>query len=170
MMTKNQSTDNSIDKKGSSKSKVYRGLRFICILLGFVGIYSLYGFAIDPLPPKFRIYVNAKGIVLTRPAMGYCPTCIRVANIFYKTPGCYITCHTTNPDKAVYAVSPNVFVTGMIRVEGNYEGKICRPRDYEKATLRNEPIFQELCSKTYSCIGNSCWAEGDTGDLFGLKP
>jgi hypothetical protein len=32
-----------------------------------------------------------------------------------------------------------------------------------------EKSLTELCSKSFKCIGNSCWAGGTTGQWFGLK-
>ncbi len=133
------------------------------------GGYAVHAFARDPLPCRLRIYVNQKGDVLVVPSKGYRAKLIPVANISLKNPGCYISCHSTNPDKGVYTVSPEIYVIGLIRVQGQYEGQFCRPKDYEKTEIRDEVIFKELCSKTYQCIGNSCWAGGNTGVLFGLK-
>lgn len=131
--------------------------------------YLVYAYAIDPLPCMLKIYVNQEGDITVIPTAGYRPKRLRVANISIKNPGCYISCHSTNPDKGVYAVSENIYVIGLIRVQGQYEHQFCRPKDYEKVQIRDEVIFKELCSKTYQCIGNSCWAGGDTGILFGLR-
>lgn len=135
----------------------------------FSSAYTIYAFARDPLPTKLKIYVNEAGLVLTTTQEGYVPKVLPVANIFIGTPGCYIRCHSTNPDKSIFKISPNIHVIGLIRIEGQYEGSNCRPRDYEKAEIKDEVIFRELCSKAYQCIGNSCWAGPDTGGLFGLK-
>lgn len=131
--------------------------------------YVVYAYAIDPLPCMLRIYVSKEGYVSIIPTAGYQARRIRVANISLKNPGCYISCHSTNPDKGVYRVSPNIYVIGLIRIQGQYEGPFCRPKDYEKVQIRDEVIFKEICSKTFQCIGNSCWAGGNTGNLFGLK-
>lgn len=131
--------------------------------------YTVYAYAIDPLPCMLRIYVNQEGDVTVIPKGGYWPRRIRIANISLKNPGCYISCHSTNPDKGVYRVSPKIYVIGFIRIQGQYEGQFCRPKDYEKAHIRDEVVFKEICSKTFQCIGNSCWAGGNTGELFGLK-
>lgn len=131
--------------------------------------YLVHAYARDPLPERLWIYVNKNGKIKLIPASACGAKVLPVANISLKHPGCYISCHSTNPDKAVYAVSPIIYVIGLIRIEGQYEGQICRPRDYETAEIRDEEVFQELCSKTYQCIGNSCWAGGKTGELFGLK-
>jgi hypothetical protein len=133
------------------------------------GCYVVYAYAIDPLPCMMRIYVNKEGEVTSIPKAGYIPRRIKVANIAIKHPGCYISCHSTNPDKAVYQVAPRIYVIGFIRIRGQYEGPFCRPKDYEKAQIRDEVIFKEICSKTFECIGNSCWAGPNTGELFGLK-
>lgn len=128
-----------------------------------------YAFATDPLPKQFKIYVNKTGTVITTPSEGYSGKIIPTVNLFIKTPGCYLNCYSTNPDKGIYTASKDIYVIGLIRVEGVYNGPFCSPRDYEAVDIKDEPIFESLCSKAYQCIGNSCWAGSYTGSLFGLK-
>lgn len=125
-------------------------------------------FEVDPLPPCFKVYVDEKGIPFQHFETGYEERLIPVVNLFTRTPGCYVACYSHNPDKAVYSVANNIYLIGHIRVRGNYEGKMCVPENYENSDIRGEKAFKELCSRSFSCIGNSCWAGGATGVWFGL--
>lgn len=126
-------------------------------------------FAVDYLPPCLTIFANDEGIVSLQPVEGLTERYVPVVNIFYKTPGCYIACYSRNPDKGVYPVTPGIFLVGHIRVKGSYQGVMCVPEDYESQDIRGETPFKEICSKSFSCIGNSCWAGPHTGQLFGLE-
>lgn len=145
--------------------------RFKTIVAVFLlsSAYLVYGFMKDPLPNSFRIYVNEQGEVLLETNEGYVPKDLPVHNLSMDTPGCYLSCHSTNPDKGLYKSSDSIYVIGLIRVEGQYDGPFCRPSHYEKVNIKDEGVFKELCSKAYQCVGNSCWAGPTTGDLFGLK-
>jgi hypothetical protein len=131
--------------------------------------YLAFAFAIDPLPQRFKIYVDEIGTVATAPAEGYSAKILPVINLFNRAPGCYLTCHSTNEERGIYAVSKNSHVVGLIRVEGEYDGPYCRPRDFERSDIKDERLFESLCSRAYRCVGNSCWAGSYTGMVFDLK-
>lgn len=126
-------------------------------------------FATDPLPPCFKIYANETGVAALHPTPGLEERVIPNVNIFLRNPGCYIACYSKNPDKSVFPVTSNIYLVGQIRVRGSYVGRMCVPENYETVDIRGERAFKELCSKSFSCIGNSCWAGGDTGKWFGLQ-
>lgn len=125
-------------------------------------------YAVDPLPPCFKVYSNEHGFAVPHPSPDFVEKHIPTVNLFDHTPGCYVACYSKNPDKAVYSVTPTIYLIGQIRVRGNYVGRQCVPEYYENADIRAEKFFKELCSKSFSCPGNSCWAGGDTGIWFGL--
>lgn len=126
-------------------------------------------FTIDPLPSCFRVYVNDKDMPFLHFAEGFEERCIPVLNDFLRAPGCYVACYSHNPDKSVFSVAENIYMIGYIRVRGSYIGKTCVPENYENTDIKGERHFKELCSKSFSCIGNSCWADGTTGFWFGLQ-
>lgn len=141
---------------------------FVMICIG--GISSIVqGYAADPLPRYFRIYIDGKGNASSLPMPGYQVRLLPSVNLIIEKPGCYVACYSTNPDKGVYAIQKDIYVVGQIRVRGQYEGKNCVPEDYEGMDIGPETHFKELCSKTFNCIGDSCWANGNTGEWFGLK-
>jgi len=135
----------------------------------WVGVEHTHGFSTDPLPRRYWIYVSKEGALSTLPLEGFELQILPVSNLFTSKPGCYLTCNSTNPDKKIYSISTNNHVVGMIRVKGEYEGEVCKPKDYEKAEIKDEPFFKSLCSRAYQCPGNSCWAFPYTGALFGLR-
>lgn len=125
-------------------------------------------FATDPLPPCFKVYSNGQGAAFPHPVPDTVEKHIPTVNIFNHTPGCYVACYSHNPDKAVYSVTPTIYLVGQLRVRGSYVGRQCVPENYESADIRSEKVFKDLCSRAFSCPGNSCWAGGDTGGWFGL--
>lgn len=126
-------------------------------------------FAVDYLPPCFTIYANDEGRAALHPAEGLEERDIPVVNLFDRTPGCYIACYSRNPDKGVFPVADGIYMIGQIRVRGSYNSTLCVPEDYETKDIRGEKTFKEICSKSFSCIGNSCWAGPNTGAWFGLE-
>lgn len=126
-------------------------------------------FATDPLPPCFKVYANDQGSAVLQPTPGFDERTMPVVNIFTRAPGCYVACYSNNPDKSVYALTRSIYMVGQIRVRGSYVGKMCVPENFETADIRGEKAFKELCSKSFSCAGNSCWAGPDTGAWFGLQ-
>ncbi len=126
-------------------------------------------YAIDPLPPCMQVFVNAAGYMRIDAAPDFEEKTLPNINFFKGTPGCYIACHSTNPDKAVFPIDKDVYVIGQIRIQGRYIGPECLPLGYETAIIKNEAVFTELCSKSFQCVGHSCWAGSNTGELFGIE-
>lgn len=127
---------------------------------------AFYG---EYLPRKLRVYRNEQGMVQLKPGPDFAVKIIPNVNLFIEAPGCYIACYSTNPDKGVYPVSSQTYLVGQIRVKGSYQGPVCYPVNTTQPIFSNEPRLTELCSKTFKCIGNSCWAGGTTGQWFGLE-
>lgn len=126
-------------------------------------------FAVDPLPACMQVFVNAQGYMRIDAAPEFEERTLPNINFFKGTPGCYIACHSGNPDKASFSTPNNAYVIGQIRIQGRYQGSQCIPLNFETQNISNEPTFTELCSKSFQCVGFSCWAGGKTGELFGLE-
>lgn len=140
----------------------------LSLLLAFYGCFS-YAFHVEYLPRKFKVYRSPEGVVQQKPEAGFVLKVIPNINLFRNAPGCYLACYSTDPNKGVYPVSSDAYLVGQIRVEGQYQGKVCYPKDIAQPIFSAEKSLTELCSKSFKCIGNSCWAGGTTGQWFGLK-
>jgi hypothetical protein len=140
----------------------------LSLLLALYGCLS-YAFNVEYLPRKFKVYRNEEGIVQQKPEAGFIAKIIPNINLFRNAPGCYLACYSTDVHKGVYPVSSDAYLVGQIRVEGQYQGKVCYPKDITQPFFSDEKSLTELCSKSFKCIGNSCWAGGTTGQWFGLK-
>ncbi len=87
---------------------------------------------------------------------------------FGGTPGCYIACYSRRAEGSAYAVGGEIYVHGLVRVPGRYEGRICRPSGHETADISvpTSPFGAQCAAGIPSCRGG-CWAGGDTGGFFG---
>ncbi len=141
----------------------------LIIMIFFAYSYMADAKCLDPLPKNFKIYVNKQGSVFTKPGEGLEEKVLPTFNLFLYNPGCYVLCNTKNADRGIYSVSADTYAIGQIRVQGEYDGSVCVPYDYDKSDLENSEYFKALCSDTYKCIGDSCWADGNTGKWFGLS-
>ena len=71
----------------------------------------------------------------------------------------------------VYAVGPDIYVMGQIRVKGQYSNRICQPAGFINTDISTVASFKQLCAeKIATCVDNSCWVGGDTGGWFGIQP
>lgn len=122
----------------------------------------------DPLPCRFKVYLNKEGVVINYPSEGYTRKILPTVNLYLFNPGCYVMCYTNSQDRGIYSVAQDTYTIGQIRVKGEYSGRVCVPFEYNKPDLETSETFKDLCSKTFKCIGSSCWAGGDTGAWFGI--
>ncbi len=135
----------------------------------FIKLLTGDKYEVDLLPPCFKVYVNKTNVVKLQPEPDFEIREVPIFNLFLRTPGCYIACLSHNPDKQVYALAEGIYMVGSIRVKGSYESGYCVPDGYESRDIRGDSTITDLCSKSFSCIGNSCWGFGQTGGWFGVK-
>lgn len=122
------------------------------------------------LPEEFKVYVK-DNVVINWPAEGYEERTLPVYNLYTDTPGCYIAAYSHNENEGVYSVGGDIYVMGMVRVEGTYEGRVCQPASYENEDISSVEYFKEMFSEYISgCEGNTCWAGGDTSGFIGIQP
>jgi len=89
-----------------------------------------------------------------------------VAHVFQDEPACYIACYSHNP-QAVYPVTPSIYVNGLIKLQGKYEGRICHPQGHEYEDISAMQVYKSMCNKHIkTCTNGACWAGGDTGGFF----
>jgi len=121
-------------------------------------------------PTQFKVYTNDAGQALNHPFPGFVEKILPTFNGYLESPGCYIACYSHSSNLGIYPVASNIFVVGQIRIAGKYRGAICYPTGHERSDISADPEFKKLCSQKFHCENNSCWAGGETGDWFGLKP
>lgn len=117
------------------------------------------------LPDEVDIYVDEDGGFGTKPDPDAELVKMPAVNDYTKMDGCYIACYSKNKKRGLYTVGDDIFVMGMVRVQGFYEtgSSVCRPKDYEDADISAEKSFKDLCDDMLDyCSKRSCWAGGDT--------
>lgn len=120
------------------------------------------------LPDKFPVYIK-DDVVLNFPERGFTKKFVPTKNLYKEMPGCYIACYSL--DEGVYLINSTVYLHGMIRVAGEYEGYQCRPTGSKDQDLSKLEKLKKLCrSELESCQTKSgCWAGGDTEGWFNLQ-
>ncbi len=120
------------------------------------------------LPEDFKVYAGNNGVV-NHPVQGLTEKTLTTRNLFQRTPGCYIACYARDSEKGIYSVGDGIFVMGQIRVKGRYDGRICKPDQFETKDISAEQKFKDLCNKHIPVCVKNCWAGGDTGGWFGIQ-
>ena len=125
----------------------------------------------DQLPEQFVVYVS-DGVVINQPQIGFEPRILPTVNHTYQPlDGCYIACYSNSPEQAAYAITEDIFVMGQLRVQGSYEGRICRPLGIDPdVDLAGVETIKAACNENIpACAGDLCWGGGDTGGWYGLQ-
>ena len=121
------------------------------------------------LSNPYTIYVSDK-MAVNHPVTGYTKKLLPVDNFYRYVPGCYIACYSHNPQNSVYGIGQNIYVKGLVRVNGLYIGRNCQPQGYFFKDISSISYFSNLCQKRITaCKNDSCWAGGDTGGWFGIR-
>ncbi len=124
----------------------------------------------EQLPEDFFVYY-ADGIVLNQPQLGFERRLLPTVNHYYTAmDGCYLACYSRSPEQAAYPVSSGIYVMGQVRVQGSYEGRLCRPKGLPlDANIAADQQFKDACNQNIDgCAGGLCWAGSDTGGWYGL--
>ena len=78
--------------------------------------------------------------------------------------GGYVAVYTHDREHAVYSVGDDIFVAGLIRVQGHYEGRIFYPTGYgEGDDITHDAAILALCDKYFPKLKGKDWVGGDTG-------
>ena len=117
----------------------------LSLLLALYACLS-HAFNVEYLPRRFKVYRNEAGVVQQKPEAGFVAKIIPNINLFRNAPGCYLACYSSDPNKGVYPVSSDAYLVGQIRVEGEYRGKVCYPKDID------QPIFSTEKSLIFDFI------------------
>ena len=126
------------------------------------------------LPNKYPVFTH-ENTVINHPYPGFERKILPVNNDYTGNPGCYLACYSHNP-QAVYSVTSTIFVEGMVRVEGSYNGTNCEPSSFKGIDISASQKYKDLCNAklpscrtTQNATGEGCWAGGDTGEFVGAR-
>ena len=120
------------------------------------------------LPDNFAIYTDGT-TVINHSLPGFTEALLPTINLYKGTPGCYIACYSHQKENAIYSMGDNIYVLGQVRIAGKYSGRICEPTNFAGKDISGDATFKTICTeKIQSCVGNHCWAGGDTGGWFGI--
>ena len=72
------------------------------------------------------------------------------------------------PGAVHYGVGNNVFVVGLLRLQGRYVDGVFVPLDYEGKDISDAPALKALCDRLFP-ESAPCWPGGDTGFWFGMR-
>lgn len=145
--------------------------KLLCVLtlISFITISFCTSLsALEPnkllLPNPFPVYTHGT-VVVNHSYPGFKRKALPINNDFKKNPGCYMACYSHDQKNAIYAVSNDIFVLGMVRIPGQYSYRICMP---DASQSKNFPL-PDLCNKYFKSCGNNCWVGGETGGFFGVQ-
>lgn len=140
-------------------------------LIVIVYVFLLAGCACQGI--KDPVIRQANGTKLSNPYPVYmngAKKLLPVDNFYRYSPGCYIACYSHDAQNSVYGVGQNIYVKGLVRVNGLYIGRNCQPQGYFFKDISTIDYFSNLCQKRITtCKNDNCWAGGDTGGWFGIR-
>ena len=83
--------------------------------------------------------------------------------------GGYVAVYTHDQEHSVYSVGDDIYVAGLVRVQGHYIGRIFYPTGYGPGDdITHDAAILQLCDKYFPELNGGEWIGGDTGG-FGLK-
>ena len=124
---------------------------------------------IAELPEKFAVYYNGN-LVINQPSAGFEKRILPTVNYTYNDiDGCYVACYSTNETNAVYETSAGIYVHGMMRLQGYYEGTTCRLTMELADRLDRDPAIKALCVNNIDSCQDGCWGGGNTGGFIGIQ-
>jgi hypothetical protein len=78
--------------------------------------------------------------------------------------GGYVAVYTHDRDHAVYSVSEDIYVAGLVRVPGRYVDRIFYPTGYGPGDdITHDAAILELCDRYFPELRGKEWIGGDTG-------
>ena len=81
--------------------------------------------------------------------------------------GVYVAVYSHNKLKSIYSVGGDIYVMGLIRMKGTWNGSIAEPDGWQGKDISASPELKKLAIKYFPACGNDGWLGGDTGGFFG---
>ncbi len=125
---------------------------------------------LNMLPENFKVYVGENESVVNWPMSGYEERILPTINKYTGSDGGYIACYSRNKEGSIYSVGDGIYVMGQIRLQGQYIERIFHPQGYENQDISSAQELKDLCNQTFPACKGGCWAGGDSGGWFGLRP
>lgn len=119
----------------------------------------------NELPTELNVYVSTNN-VSNQFFGGSTKKVLPIANNYKDTDGVYIAVYTKKADKAVYSVGNGIYVAGLIRVKGKWNGNIAVPEGWDGYDISASKDFSKFAAYYYPFVADSCWVGGDTGSLI----
>lgn len=78
--------------------------------------------------------------------------------------GGFVAVYTHDKEQAVYSVGDDIYVAGLVRVQGHYVGRIFYPTGYGPGDdITHDAAILKLCDKYFPQLKGRDWIGGDTG-------
>lgn len=114
------------------------------------------------------IYVWTKGYTVVNQAYdGMTKKKLPIANHYKGSDGVYVAVYSRNKEGSIYSVSREFHVMGMIRVKGEYIGRIAHPAGWKNKDISAAQKFKDLANKYFFACKGGGWVGGDTGGFLG---
>jgi hypothetical protein len=68
---------------------------------------------------------------------------------------------------SIYPVGGGIYVMGLIRVKGSWQGRIAVPQGTAGKDISAMRQFKRLANRHFPACRNAGWVGGDTGGFFG---
>lgn len=120
------------------------------------------------LPESMKVWVDeSKFLVVNQYYPDLIERELKMANHFTGQPACYVAVYSHNKEGSIYKVDKNIFVMGLIRVEGEFDNRmIAQPKGYEGKDISKEKYFKDLANKYFPACKGEGWVGGDTGGFI----
>jgi hypothetical protein len=121
---------------------------------------------------KKSVFSNAVGLLLSTMICFSCAFPVgcrdvkpeKVFNHYKGKDGGYVAVYTRNMWKGMYRINGGIYVAGLIRVKGRYEGTTFIPQGYRAgADITQDKGLKELASQYLKMNPKDVWFGGDTG-------
>ena len=122
---------------------------------------------IETLPDSVFVWTDGK-IVVNHAIAGWMRKKLPIANHYSGSgDGVYVAVYSHSKFRSIYTVGENIYVMGLIRMKGTWNGTIAEPEGWEGKDISASDEFKQLPKQYFPACANGCWVGGDTGGIFG---
>lgn len=122
---------------------------------------------IETLPDSIFIWTDGK-IVVNHAIAGWMRKKLPIINHYTGSgDGVYVAVYSHNKFRSIYTVGGDIYVMGLIRLKGSWNGTIAEPEGWEGKDISASEEFKQLAKQYFPACRNDGWVGGDTGGFFG---